>query len=54
MKQVFACVALALLASCGVAGDPIRPDPADSQTSGTIGVSISGTASVGVRGGSAR
>ena len=55
-KAALALCALAFLAGCGVDGAPVRPDPVQVEASRSSGISvgISGTASIGIKGGSRR
>lgn len=49
MSRIAATLALAaLLAACGVEGDPVRPPAPEGET--TTGVTVSGDARIGVRG----
>ncbi|MBE3639328.1 argininosuccinate lyase [Mangrovicoccus algicola] len=46
-----ACLAaLALLAGCGADGPPIRPAPEEEDSAPAPGLTVSGTASMGVTG----
>ena len=44
--RALACLAFVVLAACGADGAPERPDP--SQEEPPIGISVTGSASIGV------
>lgn len=50
MKLIAALVGLGLLAACGVDGPPTRPEKKETP----LGLSITGTAEIGITGGSRR
>lgn len=50
MKLIAVLAGLAVLAACGVDGPPTRPDKKERST----GIFISGTAEIGITGGSRR